>query len=145
VEIPGARAFLASLDEAQVPWAIVTSGTRPLMDGWLKRMELAYPKHSVVAEDVEEGKPSAACYDLGKARLGLQAGDVALVIEDAPAGVRAGKAAGCQVVGLLTTHGYEQLKEAGADWIVKDMRNIKVLGKDKQTGLLRIELHDTVR
>ena len=88
VEIPGARSLLEALEAANAPWAIVTSGTRPLMDGWLAVMKLASPKHNVVAEDVADGKPHPACYQLGKARLGLRPTDTALVIEDAPAGVR---------------------------------------------------------
>ncbi|MCJ1284782.1 hypothetical protein MMC26_004118 [Xylographa opegraphella] len=143
VEIPGARSLLDALDAAHAPWAIVTSGTRPLMDGWLAVMKLAAPKHNVVAEDVAEGKPHPACYQLGKARLGLGPGDRALVIEDAPAGVRAGKAAGCSVVGLTTTHRLEQIREAGADWIVKDLRSVTFIGTDAVNGLVRIELCDT--
>ena len=57
VEIPGARDLLASLDAAEAPWAIVTSGTRPLIQGWLDVMRLAKPKRMVTAEDVSQGKP----------------------------------------------------------------------------------------
>ncbi|MCJ1401127.1 hypothetical protein MMC11_004339 [Xylographa trunciseda] len=144
VEIPGARSLLAALDAAEAPWAIVTSGTRPLMDGWLEVLKLAYPKHNVVAEDVANGKPDPACYQLGKARLGLGAAETALVIEDAPAGVRAGKAAGCMVVGLTTTHRLEQIREAGADWIVEDLRSVRFVGRDAATGLVQIELCNTL-
>lgn len=49
-----------------------------------------------------------------------------LVIEDAPAGVRAAKAAGCTVLGLATTHEIGSLVEAGADWIVKDLEGVSV-------------------
>ena len=143
-EIPGARALLASLDEAGAPWAIVTSGTRPLMDGWLEVMRLTSPKNTVVAEDVEQGKPHPACYLLGKSRLGLGAEDSVLVIEDAPAGVRAGKAAGCRVVGLRTTHTVEQIQEAGADWIVEDLQSVKFVGRDERTGNLMIEVHNSL-
>ncbi|MCJ1433966.1 hypothetical protein MMC27_003331 [Xylographa pallens] len=144
VEIPGARSLLEALEAANAPWAIVTSGTRPLMDGWLAVMKLASPKHNVVAEDVADGKPHPACYQLGKARLGLGPGDTALVIEDAPAGVRAGKAAGCRVVGLTTTHRLEQIREAGADWIVKDLRSVRFVGRDAVTALVQIELCNTL-
>ena len=44
-----------------------------------------------------------------------------LVVEDAPSGVRSGKAAGCAVLALLTTHSRSSLEEAKADWIVKDL------------------------
>jgi phosphoglycolate phosphatase-like HAD superfamily hydrolase len=33
VEVPGARNLLASLEGVGAPWAIVTSGTRPLVTG----------------------------------------------------------------------------------------------------------------
>ena len=56
-EIPGARLLLANLEAANAPWAIVTSGTLPLIDGWLDVMNLAKPKRMVTAEDVRLGKP----------------------------------------------------------------------------------------
>src|SRR6266496_4135977 len=103
-EIPGARQLLDNLDEAGAPWAVVTSGTKALIDGWLAVLKLACPKNLVVAEDVEVGKPDPRCYLLGRSRLGLEHGASMLVIEDAPSGVKAGKAAGCEVLGLATTH-----------------------------------------
>lgn len=56
VEIPGSRAFLEELEKQSIPWAIVTSGTRPLVTGWLGVMKLAHPKNLVTAEDVENGQ-----------------------------------------------------------------------------------------
>ena len=50
-----------------------------------------------------------------------------LVVEDSPAGIRAGKAAGCDVLGLVTTYRAEQVRAAGADWIVKDLRSVRLL------------------
>lgn len=35
----------------------VTSGTQPLVTGWLEVMKFAHPKNMVVAEDVSVGKP----------------------------------------------------------------------------------------
>jgi beta-phosphoglucomutase-like phosphatase (HAD superfamily) len=43
-----------------------------------------------------------------------------MVIEDAPAGIRSGKAAGARVLALRTTTGDAELRQAGADWIVDD-------------------------
>ncbi|KAL9042150.1 MAG: hypothetical protein Q9180_000798 [Flavoplaca navasiana] len=127
VEIPGARSLLASLEHIKALWAIVTSGTRPLVTGWLDVMKLSHPQHLVVAEDVSAGKPAPDCYRLGMDRLGLVAEErraAVLVIEDSPAGILAGKAAGCRVIGLATTHSIEQLRESGADWIVQDLRSV---------------------
>ena len=140
--MPGARVMLTSLDEAKAPWAIVTSGSRPLMTGWLDVMKLAHPKINVVAEDVAIGKPDPACYILGRERLGLQTTDSILVVEDAPAGVRAGKAAGLVVIGLITTHTVEQIKEAGADWLVEDLRSIRYAGRVGQK--IKIEISNTL-
>ncbi|KAI9875320.1 MAG: hypothetical protein M1830_008629, partial [Pleopsidium flavum] len=141
-EIPGGRQLLSSLENADVPWAIVTSGTRPLVTGWLDVLKLTQPKHLVVAEDVEKGKPDPACYLLGRSRLGVSPSANVLVIEDAPAGIKAGKAAGCQVVGLTTTHDVKVVREAGADWIVRDLRSVRFKGWDEKIGVVKLEILD---
>jgi glycerol 3-phosphatase-1 len=141
VEIPGSRALLDNLEEQAVPWSIVTSGTKPLVNGWLNVMKLAHPENLVSAEDVQNGKPDPACYQMGARKLGLQKKNPSVVVfEDAPAGVRAGKAAGFIVVGLHTTHTLEQLVEAGADHIVRDMRSVTLKSWDKTTGQGEIQV-----
>lgn len=140
VEIPGSRMLLDDLEKAGAPWAIVTSGTKPLVTGWLDVMKLARPKNLVTAEDVQRGKPDPACYLLGQSKLGLARGTSTLVLEDAPAGVRAGKAAGFSVVALATTHSIERLREAGADWIVRDMKSVAMKQYDNKTGEVKIEI-----
>ncbi len=124
-----------------MPWAIVTSGTRALVEGWLKVLGLAHPEHLVVAEDVERGKPDPACYNLARARLGLARDAPVLVLEDSPAGVQAGKAAGGSVVALTTTHNATRVKEAGADWIVPDLRHVTLLSeRHAQTGRVQVKI-----
>ncbi|KAI7153659.1 HAD-like protein [Hortaea werneckii] len=162
VEIPGSRDLLESLEKAGAPWAIVTSGTRPLVTGWLDVMKLAQPKYMVTAEEVAKGKPDPACYRLGAKRLGFNDGhgkvqgeaqedgksvDASqfLVLEDAPAGVMAGKAAGYKVVALATTHAIHRLVEAGADWIVRDMRSVTLSRWDPKTGRVGIEIKDALK
>jgi glycerol 3-phosphatase-1 len=141
VEIPGSRALLDKLEDQAIPWCIVTSGTRPLVSGWLDVMKLAHPKKMVTAEDVKNGKPDPACYQLGEKLLALQHSNRSIVVfEDAPAGVRSGKAAGYTVVALYTTHKLEQLIEAGADYIVQDMRSVTVRSWDKTTGVAQLEI-----
>lgn len=146
IEIPGSRLLLDNLEKVNAPWAIVTSGTRPLVQGWLNVMKLAFPKNMVTAEDVEKGKPDPACYRLGAKRLGkseANPGEI-LVLEDAPAGVRAGKAAGFKVVALATTHSVEQLRDAGADWIVEDMRSVTMTGFDGKTSKVSVEVRNAL-
>lgn len=73
-------------------------------------MKLARPKNMITAEDVKNGKPDPACYQEGARKLGLQVKEPSIIVfEDAPAGVRSGKAAGFTVVALFTTHTLEQL------------------------------------
>ncbi|GAB0138964.1 hypothetical protein EsDP_00007183 [Epichloe bromicola] len=144
VEIPGARSLIDALIARSAPWAIVTSGTEPLVSGWLKRLSLAIPEHLVTAESVENGKPDPACYRVGLGKLGLQdrAGEV-LVLEDAPAGIEAGKAAGCKVIGLVTSHTMEQVVAAGPDWVVRDLESVRVVGE--QDGKVTIEISNALQ
>ncbi|EDU40343.1 2-deoxyglucose-6-phosphate phosphatase 2 [Pyrenophora tritici-repentis Pt-1C-BFP] len=145
IEIPGSRALLERLEEEVVPWCIVTSGTRPLVQGWLDVMKLAHPKNLVTAEDVLNGKPDPTCYQMGAKKLDLQRKEPSIVVfEDAPAGVRSGKAAGFVVVGLYTTHTLEQLVEAGADYIVKDMESVKLKSWDKASGVGEMQITDAL-
>ncbi|KAL3428029.1 haloacid dehalogenase-like hydrolase [Phlyctema vagabunda] len=138
VEIPGARALLDSLTKASSPWAIVTSGTTPLVTGWLDVLRLPKPEHLVVAEDVENGKPDPTCYLMGKEKLGLKSDSDVLVLEDSPAGIKAGKAAGCKVIGVVTSHTVEQVVDAGADWIVHDLRSVKMVRNSEGSVTLEI-------
>ncbi|ROV91242.1 hypothetical protein VPNG_09708 [Cytospora leucostoma] len=137
-EIPGARALLQEIGNRDIPWAIVTSGTFPLVTGWLKRLELPNPEHLVTAESVQNGKPDPSCYILGRERAGLVGDDKSvLVLEDSPAGIRAGKAAGCKVVGLVTSHTAEQVRSAEPDWIVRDLDSVKVV--ESKDGSMTLE------
>ncbi|KAL7927641.1 HAD-like domain-containing protein [Trichoderma austrokoningii] len=144
VEIPGARPLLSSIISHAFPWAIVTSGTQPLVRGWLKRLSLGTPEHLISAESVENGKPDPTCYRIGLERLALQhqAGEV-LVLEDSPAGIRAGKAAGCKVLGLVTSHTVEQVVGAEPDWVVKDLESVRVV--KLEGGRMTLEISNALR
>lgn len=107
---------------------MVTSGTRALIDGWLNVLGLPHPEILVTAEDVPKGKPDPRCYLLGRKELEIEESTSILVLEDAPSGIKAGKAAGFKVLALKTTHSLKQLQEAGADWIVEDLRSISIQG-----------------
>ncbi len=46
---------------------------------------------------------------------------VGIVFEDAPSGVRSGRAAGCKTIALLTSHSKQQVESSNPDYIIKDM------------------------
>ncbi|KAJ5568729.1 hypothetical protein N7450_011215 [Penicillium hetheringtonii] len=125
-EIPGGRDILRALETSGAKWGVVTSGTRALISGWLEVLGLTHPENLVVAEDVPLGKPDPRCYLLGAKMIGLEDSKSVLVLEDAPSGIKAGKAAGYKVLALATTHSLDKLRAAGADWIVEDLRSLKV-------------------
>jgi sugar-phosphatase len=101
VAIPGAPELLAALPRDR--WAIVTSGSRPVATLRLRTAGLPVPDVFVTGEEVCRGKPDPEPYLTAANRLNLPPADC-LVIEDAPAGVQAGVAAGMTVVAVGTTH-----------------------------------------
>lgn len=123
IPLPGALELLEALPLDR--WAIVTSCTRRLAEVRIAAAELPKPKYLVTSNDVRRGKPDPEPYLKGAQILALPAGEC-VVVEDAPAGIRAGKAAGARVVALRTTAREEELGEAGADWIVNDCSELSV-------------------
>lgn len=123
VALPGAVELLQSLSWNR--WAIVTSCTRALAYVRVGAAGIPVAKHLVTADDIERGKPDPQPYLKGAASLGVPASEC-VVVEDAPAGIRAGKAARARVIAVRTTAGDEELREAGADWIVDDCSSLRV-------------------
>jgi sugar-phosphatase len=111
VPIPGAKNLLNELNERNIAWTIVTSCTIPLAISRVKAAGIEMPDHSVTFNDVKLGKPHPEPFILGAKRIGLDPSQC-WVIEDAPAGVKSGKSAGCTVAAVLTSHLKEQLNEA---------------------------------
>ncbi|MFG1871688.1 HAD-IA family hydrolase [Micromonospora arborensis] len=95
----GARQLLASLPQGT--WAAVTSGSRRLMTARLRGAGLPVPEVLITADDVRFGKPHPEGYLAAAALLGAEI-ERSVVVEDSPAGVAAGRAAGAFVVGLTT-------------------------------------------
>jgi sugar-phosphatase len=123
IPLPGALQLLEALPLDR--WAIVTSCTRRLAEVRIAAAELPKPKYLVTSNDVRRGKPDPEPYLKGAQILAVAA-EECVVVEDAPAGIRAGKAAGARVVALRTTAREAELREAGADWIVNDCSELSV-------------------
>jgi mannitol-1-/sugar-/sorbitol-6-phosphatase len=125
VALPGVVELLSALAPDQ--FAVVTSATRPLAEVRLGAGSvLKFACNLITADDILHGKPDPEPYLKGAALLNLPPAEC-IVIEDAPSGVRAGKAAGSRVIGVRTTTRDEELLAAGADWIVNDCSSLRLL------------------
>lgn len=123
--LPGALRLLQAMPVRS--WAVATSGVRRNAVARLLRAGLPVPPVLICAEDVTRGKPNPDAYLLAARELGLSPPDC-LVVEDAPAGIQAARAAGMTVVGVTTTHRADQL---GADACAESLARV-YLGRIEQ-------------
>ncbi|APU17948.1 MULTISPECIES: HAD-IA family hydrolase [Actinoalloteichus] len=129
--LPGAATALASLAEGQ--GAIVTSAVRALALARLAAGGLVPPTTVVTADDVQVGKPDPEPYLTAARRLGVNPADC-LVVEDAAAGVASAKAAGMQVLGVLTN---PHVTGLAADLVV---RSLDEVSWDRQNGAVAVRV-----
>jgi len=94
-----------------LPFSLVTSAADRLARARLSAAGLPIPLHLISAESVGRAKPDPEPYLLGAAALGVDPSKC-VVVEDAAAGVKAGRAAGMHVAALTTTVGQDDLSEA---------------------------------
>jgi mannitol-1-/sugar-/sorbitol-6-phosphatase len=119
--LPGTQSLLPRLPVER--WAAVTSGSREVMCARLTAAGLPIPEVLVSAEAVAEGKPHPEGYLKAAAALGR---DVrrCLVVEDAPAGIDAGRAAGARVLAVATSHPASEL--TSADAVIPDLTTCEI-------------------
>lgn len=119
---PGARALLDELTaHPGARWAIVTSGDWQLAGSSLRFAPVPRPDVMITAEDVDRGKPHPDPYLRAAAALGVDPARC-LVVEDAPAGIAAARAAGTKVLALTTTTPAAAL--ADADWVIGSLADV---------------------
>ncbi|MFJ8002958.1 HAD family hydrolase [Streptomyces fagopyri] len=118
VAVPGAAAFLASLDG--LPHALVTSADVGLSSARMAAAGLELPDVRVTAESVGASKPDPEGFLKGAAELGVAPEDC-VVFEDSGAGISAGRAAGMRVVGVGPRAGFHR-----PDALVRDLTQIRV-------------------
>jgi mannitol-1-/sugar-/sorbitol-6-phosphatase len=120
--IRGAVAALGALKGDRV--AVVTSATRPLASARLAAVGIEPPAVVVFADDVARGKPDPEGYLTAARRLGVEPTE-ALVVEDAPPGIEAGRAAGMATVAVPSTHAPDEL--AAADVVLSSLEELPAL------------------
>lgn len=121
IAIAGAVELTKALASSR--WAVVSSGTSALLRARLDAAGIARPSVMVSADDVTHGKPHPEPYLTAARKLQVAPGRCA-VIEDAPAGVQAARAAGVSfVVGIG-----EEVRAAHPDVVVQDLTALDVIG-----------------
>ncbi len=129
--IPGAMELAGAIPPER--WAIATSAPRTMAQRWLAHIGLPLPAVMVTVDDVARGKPAPDPYLRAAELLGVDPRQC-LVLEDAPAGVSAARAAGATVLGVLSTHDAAQLAEA--DHLVAALDQVHVRPDEEAGGLL---------
>ena len=116
--VDGLLSFLDKLDHLKISRAIATSAPRANVDFTLEKTHTERYFNTILDDSfVTEGKPNPQIYLKSAKALGFPP-DKCIVFEDSLAGVKAGKNAGCKVVGVTTTHSRPELE--GTDFIIDD-------------------------
>jgi mannitol-1-/sugar-/sorbitol-6-phosphatase len=123
ITLPGARELLLQLPAKR--WTIATSCTRSLAEVRLRAAGLPVPERIVTSTDVTLGKPHPEPFLKAATELGFPTSEC-VVVEDVPAGIRAGKAAGATVIAFRTTVEEAELRRAGADFILNNCADVSV-------------------
>jgi len=120
--LPGTHEFVAAARVRGLKLALATSADRVKLHGNLAAIQL--PENAfdvtVTGTEVRRKKPYPDIFLLAAEKLGVAPMDC-LVVEDAPSGLEAGKAAGCRCLGITSTFDGEKLRAAGANWTATDL------------------------
>lgn len=110
--VDGAVRLINELAEADTKLAIGSSGPLANIQLVLNAMNVAHLFSAIVsADDVTRGKPDPQVFSLACQRLALPP-HRCVVIEDAPVGITAARAAGTKSVAVLMHHSVEAFREA---------------------------------
>ena len=124
--IPGAAEALRALRDERV--AVVTSATRELAAARLGAVGIELPAVVVYAGDVSRGKPDPEGYLTAAERLGVDPAE-ALVVEDSPPGIEAGRAAGAATVAVTSTHAAAEV--GAADVVISSLEELPGVLRDR--------------
>jgi sugar-phosphatase len=124
--LPGAAELLA-----RERVAVVTSCSPPLAAARLEAAGLATPPVLITSDLTSRGKPHPDPYLAAAAALGADPADC-LVIEDAPAGIAAARAARMTVWAVTTTHSASELSDA--DRVVAGLDEVRWLWRERTSS-----------
>jgi HAD superfamily hydrolase (TIGR01509 family) len=118
--LPGAKALLASLTEAGVPWAIATSGYLESAGPMIEMLEVPPDVPVVTRDQVSHAKPDPDLFLAAASRLGVDVAE-SVVVGDSVWDLLAARRARALGVGLLSGgYGQDELERAGAYRVYQD-------------------------
>ncbi|MEM7759794.1 MAG: HAD family hydrolase [Cyanobacteria bacterium P01_A01_bin.40] len=109
VAVARANTLLANLPRTN--WAIVTSGNQKIATNRLLHVGLPLPEYLITTDDVEHYKPHPEGY-LKAAQCLSVAPEKCVVVEDAPVGLQAARAAGMKSIAVAATYSPSDLNIA---------------------------------
>lgn len=124
--IPGVMEFMKQLKEASVPTAVVTSSNKAKMENVYRH----YPDfkdivgHVFTSESFTRSKPDPECFLMAMHALGGTPEDT-VVFEDSVNGLKAARASGATVVGLVTSNPREVV-EPLSDYAINDFTSMSL-------------------
>jgi len=130
--MPGARELVAEVAAAELPYGLVTSSQREIMDVVLAGFGVPFPV-CVCAQDVSRCKPDPECYLRAAEKLGVDPRRC-VVIEDSPNGVAAAEAAGCLAV---VVQGLTPIPAAASRLVATSVRDLSLARLRREYAALR--------
>lgn len=114
--MPGALAAIEAIRAAGIPVAVASNSSRAELATKLARLGLAetFRGRAFSTDDVDRPKPAPDMYRAAAEACGADPHGCA-VVEDSLAGARAGRAAGCRVLGLVHATSADAFAAIGAE------------------------------
>lgn len=131
--LPGVTDFITGCRRRGLKLAVASSADSMKVQINLREIGLPASFFDAVlcGEDVIRKKPHPEIFQKAVERLGLAPSEC-LVVEDAPSGVKAAKAAGCWCLGVTTSFAETVLEEAGADWVVENLGDFGIFSTKRK-------------
>ncbi len=124
--ITGLMKFIDWVKSANLKTALVTNAPIENVEFMLTQLNLEnFFQTVVLGGELARGKPDPLAYQVSLEKLGIESNQ-AIVLEDSPAGIRAGVGANIYTIGILSTHPAESLIKAGANLLIADFHDPKL-------------------
>ena len=95
--IPYAAEFIHQIEQHKIPWMVVSSSERILIEARMVAAQLPLAKQVIAAEDIQYGKPDPEGYLKAAQMLNIPI-QSCLIFEDSPSGIKAAQSAQAQLI-----------------------------------------------